>query len=424
MRFLFGSITTLLTATLCFSTLYNKYELKKKNMLAGILMVIGIIILKIFILYIGIPPLNLMSTLCMNFAVIYFLYKCKFKTVLIYSLIFLMIALISDVIGVMLVSAFHHDTITQTLGTTDTVWHRYIWIWILQIFLSRIVSAVIQKNDNIKVKWHEILFYIVLLAFEITFFAMVSTAIQDYMSGKFLIFVMLGFGILDIYIMFILHQISLSRDVEQKINLMQQQEQLHLQMYQKLREKYNSTYAVSHDINRHISSLKALIKSNPNTQAERYLSDLTKETDRLRPIIKNQNAMLEIILNIFSERCEKENIDLNMNVEDFSLDFISDIDITTIFSNLLDNAVEASVDPSNPYRKINIVLKKQMGLIVFRITNLCPVTKNEWSYKKSTKPNHSGIGLSNVQKAVEKYDGVMNVVCENNQFCVSLTFST
>ena len=65
-----------------------------------------------------------------------------------------------------------------------------------------------------------------------------------------------------------------------------------------------------------------------------------------------------------------------------------------------------------------------MGLIVFRITNLYSVTESEGYYKKSTKPNHSGIGLSNVKKAVEKYDGIMNVAYENNQFCVSLTFST
>ncbi len=423
MRFLFGSITTILTAILCFTTLFNKYEIKKKNIIGSILIVIGVIILKICILYVGIPPLNLISTLCMNFAIIYFLYKCKLKTVLIYSMIFLMVALISDVIVVMLVSAFQHDTITQTLGTTDEVWHRYIWIWILQIFLSRIVSVVIQENDNIKVKWYEILFYIVLLAFEIVFFAMVSDAIKDYMSGKFLIFVMLGFVILDIYIMFILHKISISRETEQKVNLMQQQEQLYLQMYQELRKKYNSTYSVSHDINRHISSLKALVESNPNAQAEQYLSDLTKETLRLRPIIKNQNAMLEIILNIFSERCEKENIDLNMNVEDFSLEFMSDMDITTIFSNLLDNAFESSMEPSNICKKINIVLKNQMGLMVFRITNFYSVAENKSYYKKSTKPNHLGIGLSNVQKTVEKYDGVMNIAYENNLFCVSLTFS-
>lgn len=195
-------------------------------------------------------------------------------------------------------------------------------------------------------------------------------------------------------------------------------------MYQELRKKYNTTCEIAHDINRHISSLKALIKLNPNKQAECYLSDLTKDTERLRPVIKNQNAILEIILNTVSERCEKGNISLEMNVEDFPLQFISDIDITTIFSNLFDNAIEACMELSKSQRKIHIVLRMQMGLIVLRITNSSKeIEFKEFHFHHSTKANHYGIGLSNVKKDVEKYDGIFSVQQDKNQFCVSITFS-
>ena len=360
----------------------------------------------------------------MSILIICMFYKCQIKTSLIYSFIFLMLALVSDSLGVLIVSAFYHHTITETLGATDLVWHHHIWNWLLQIFLSRITSLIIRKNDKINARWHEMLFYIFLLLFEVLLFASVSSAIQDYMSGNFLILIMSGFMMLDIYIMYILHKVSLSREAEHKMRLMQQQEQLQLQMYQELRKKYDTSCEIAHDINRHISSLKALINSNPNKQAECYLSDLTKDTERLRPVIKNQNAMLEIILNTVSERCEKVNISLEMNVEDFPLQFISDIDITTIFSNLFDNAIEACMEISKSQRKIHIVLRMQMGLIVLRITNSCKDTESkEFHFHCSTKANHYGIGLSNVKKAVEKYDGVFSVNQDKNQFCVSITFS-
>lgn len=195
-------------------------------------------------------------------------YKCQIRTTLIYSFIFLMIALASDSLGVLIVSAFYQNTITETLGATDLVWHHYIWDWLLQIFLSRITSLIIHKKDNINAKWHEMLFYVFLFLFEVLLFAYVSSAIQDYMSGRFLILIMSGFMMLDIYIMYILHKVSLSREAEHKMRLMQQQEQLQLQMYQELRKKYDTSCEIAHDINRHISSLKALINSNPNKQAE------------------------------------------------------------------------------------------------------------------------------------------------------------
>ncbi len=167
-----------------------------------------------------------------------------------------------------------------------------------------------------------------------------------------------------------------------------------------------------------------MIASNPNNQAERYLTDLSNETARLCPTVKNQNAMLEIILNTVLEKCEKNNIFLEMIAEDFPMQFISDIDITTIFSNLFDNAVDACMELSKSQRKIHFVLKMQMGLIVIRITNSCKDTDtNEFCLHHSTKANHSGIGLSNVKKAVEKYDGVFSIKQEENQFCVSVTFN-
>ena len=52
------------------------------------------------------------------------------------------------------------------------------------------------------------------------------------MSGQFLIIMMSGFLILDVYIIYILNKVSSSREAEQRISLMQQQEILHLQMYQ------------------------------------------------------------------------------------------------------------------------------------------------------------------------------------------------
>lgn len=415
MQFALDCFTTVLNAVLCFSLLHNKYKTNDINPAARIAIIACIMGGKIGVVFFQIPPLNLITTWILCFSVIYINYKCLLKGALIYSLIFLIMSLVADALGVLIVSAFYNHAITETLGGgIAIIWYRHLLNWIIQIFLTRITASIIRKDNNIQIKWHELTFYIILLLFEIIFFACVSTAIQDYMSGQFLIFVMSGFIILDIYIMYMLHKISLARENEQKINLMQQQEQLQLQMYRELQEKYNTTREISHDINRHINSLKALIADKPIEKAEHYISDLIKETERLKPFIKNQNAMLEIILNTISDRCEKEHILLEMNIEDFKMDFISDMDITTIFSNLFDNAIEACMEIPISERNIHVVIRKQIGLIVFRITNPC---------KNTTKMNHSGIGLSNVKKAVKKYEGIINISHEENQFCVSVTFN-
>lgn len=424
MQFVLDCVTTLLIAVLCFFMLFQKYEIKKDRLILRITGIFGIIAVKIGIILLKIAPLNLFMSLIMCFAVIKLLYKCKTRTALLYSFIYDSMTMITDAFGVLLVSKFYGNTITETLGATDLVWHHHIWNWIMLLFLSRIISLVIQKNDNINIRWYEFIFYIFLLLYEVIFFASVSSAIQDYMSGNFLIFLMLGFMILNLCVMVILNRISSAKESEQRLRLMQQQEELQHQMYQELQKKYAETCKIAHDINRHVSSLKALIETNDcSDKAQKYLSELTEESNRLYPTIKNQNPMLEIILNTTKAKCLSYNIDFSMSIEDFEMPFISDMDMTTIFSNLLDNAIEACREIAKSRRKIRMIMRAQMGLIVIKITNPCAdFNISDIKFGRSTKKNHSGIGLSNVRKAVEKYEGIMNVENEKFMFSVTITF--
>ena len=424
MQYALDCFTTVITTLVCFFMLFKKYEIKKDHLILRISSVVLILLIKCFAILLGIPPLNLLTSCLLCVSVVWVTYKCSVKTTIIYSLLLVMIAFVSDVLGIIIVSGFYDNTITETMGTTDLVWHHHIWNWIFQIVLSRITALFIKQNHNIRTRWYEMTFYIFLLSFEVSIFIAISYAVQDYMSGQFLILVMSGFMILDICFIFILQKISSLRDTEQRLRLMEQQETLQLQMYRELNKKYKKAREIAHDINRHISSLESLISYEHYKQAEQYFFDLTKATERLNPIIKNQNSILAIILNTVSERCEKENIELKLNVEDFSLDFISDIDMTTIFSNLFDNAIEACMELSRTQRYINFVLKKQIGLIVVNITNSCEVKSDNGSIlNHSTKANHSGIGLLNVRKAVNKYNGVFSAQYEENSFCATATFS-
>ena len=111
-----------------------------------------------------------------------------------------------------------------------------------------------------------------------------------------------------------------------------------------------------------------------------------------------------------------------MGIEDFSMKFISDMDIITIFSNLLDNVVDACMEIENAPKMIQIVFCQNMELIALCITNSRIYTEMELPQKwHSTKKNHTGIELSNVQKTVEKYEGVVSVKTKQEIFQVYVT---
>lgn len=297
------------------------------------------------------------------------------------------------------------------------------------LFLSRIISLVIRKNDNINVRWYEFIFYFFLLLYEVIFFASVSSAIQDYMSGNFLIFIMIGFMILDVCVMVILNRISSARESEQKLCLMQQQENLQLQMYQELQKKYTETCKVAHDINRHVSSLKALMETDDSSdKAQKYLSELAEESNRLYPSIKNLNPMLEIILNTTNAKCLSNNIEFSMSIEDFEMSFISDMDITTIFSNLLDNAIDACREIDKSRRKIRIIMRAQMGLIQKNYsTDTLPIKKkvnkgekNQYLISNSHEPIIPESDFNKVQHILKERESVFYKESQNKSVFSSI----
>lgn len=104
------------------------------------------------------------------------------------------------------------------------------------------------------------------------------------------------------------------------------------------------------------------------------------------------------------------------------MEFLSDMDTTTIFSNLLDNAIDACMELDRSVKRIEVVLCQKMGLLALRMTNTCQaaadLSPRQWH---STKKDHMGIGLSNVRKTVEKYHGVVSVRTKEELFQVSVT---
>lgn len=132
--------------------------------------------------------------------------------------------------------------------------------------------------------------------------------------------------------------------------------------------------------------------------------------------------MLIVIINHALFKVEQSKTRLILHIEEMDLSFISDIDLTTIFANFLDNAIEACRTLSNEKREIQFYIEQKMGFYLFHISNsyesIQPITHKKY---KSMKNGHAGIGLSNVKQAVNKYQGIFDIDTSDHTFTVSIT---
>nr|WP_265588795.1 ATP-binding protein [Terrisporobacter petrolearius] len=132
------------------------------------------------------------------------------------------------------------------------------------------------------------------------------------------------------------------------------------------------------------------------------------------------NRILNIILNDKYQIIKNTNIDFDCKIGEIDLGFIREIDITTIFANLLDNSIEAAKKvEDNSYIKFHV--NKFNDFIVINIVNSMkekPIMKNKKI--KSTKINHDGLGLENIRKTLEKYDGSLVIDFNEDEFKVNI----
>ncbi|MEE0913765.1 MAG: GHKL domain-containing protein [Ruminococcus sp.] len=91
--------------------------------------------------------------------------------------------------------------------------------------------------------------------------------------------------------------------------------------------------------------------------------------------------------------------------------------------NALDNAIEACRQVKKHNKVVKIKIQENANTVHICISN--PVDKpvkivnNRISTTKADKINH-GLGLYSINKSVEKYNGSVNIECDNNVFSINI----
>lgn len=257
------------------------------------------------------------------------------------------------------------------------------------------------------------LFYVITLLM----YTGVSVSTQDTI---FLVINIASIIALNIFITNIFQSISKNNEIKQQLALYEQQSKMIYSYYNSLEAKYNSSRKIIHDIKNHIQTLEHLYKINEEEKVNIYSSNLNDIFKGLEQKYYTENKVLNIIINDKLEKAKGFNIDIDCKIGDINIEKIEDIDLTTIFSNLLDNAID-EVKKFEKDKKITLKVDSFNDFIVINISNRLKSTPiiNKTEFR-TTKKNHQGLGLKNVKMAIEKYEGTLRVEFDEEYFKVNI----
>ncbi|MEG0050544.1 MAG: GHKL domain-containing protein [Terrisporobacter sp.] len=291
----------------------------------------------------------------------------------------------------------------------------YVFIMLFANFINR------RKGKNVNKK--QSLSFLVIPIFSVVYIMTLISLLQLYAGFEESILLIVNIVlilILNIYVTYIFDAISKNNILQNEVSLYHQQSTLQHKYYDNLESKYMRSRKLIHDIRNHIQSIEGLYEIKDNETAKEYTNDIHMMLNELNQKYYTSSRVLNVILNDKFQSIRNANINLDYKIGEINLDFMREIDITTIFANLLDNSIESAMKVDKD-RFIKFHVNKFNDFVIINIINSIkdkPIMKNKRI--QSTKENHEGLGLENIKKTLEKYEGTMVIDYNDVEFKVNI----
>lgn len=194
-----------------------------------------------------------------------------------------------------------------------------------------------------------------------------------------------------------------------------QQQYLYYQDKQKEEERVRSLY---HDMKNHLLVLQAQMKKSGD--AQQSIQELQDKIEGYETFQHTGNELLDVIIQDKAKKAQERDIDFSAVLHFEDGGFIEPLDISTIFGNALDNALEASMKLPQEERVVTAKADRirNMLSIVFENHTIGEIDKTN----KSTKEDKflHGFGIRNIKKAVGKYGGQCSIKVEKGMFSLKI----
>ena len=191
--------------------------------------------------------------------------------------------------------------------------------------------------------------------------------------------------------------------------------------YQLSRETIDLVDRKYHDLKHQILLLKSEAGSE---SAAGNLEKMEKEIRIYETQIRTGCRVLDAVLTVKTLYCQSNGIELKCMADGTLLDFMEDMEISALFGNMLDNAIECVEQlQEKEKRRIRLEVCAQKQFVKIRTENYCdeklafrdgmPVTS------KKDRQLH-GYGMKSMRKTVEKYGGTVRAEQEEDRFILMI----
>lgn len=199
-----------------------------------------------------------------------------------------------------------------------------------------------------------------------------------------------------------------SSHMSREIALLERKEQLLSQYTKEAKQRYEGTRAFRHDIKNHVSVLKGLMGRQDMERALNYIKDMEGQVQNLSFPCTTNHPVADVLLENKLGLARSCGIETKCSLILPYPCFVGDMDLCTILSNAVDNAInylrEMEADEHKKY--IRIGGSRQGDFFMLEVEN------SFWGEKRISQ----GTGLKNIKAAAKRYHGAVETEIREDCF--------
>lgn len=190
-----------------------------------------------------------------------------------------------------------------------------------------------------------------------------------------------------------------------------------------IRTLHQSIRRLKHDMKNHLMIIGSYINGKDYDSAKEYTSEILDKLNAVHSYIETGNSLLNHIVNEKFEAARRKGILVKAEIETLSFEKMKSMDFSSMLTNILDNAIEASEKENDVKKEIIINIFKKCGYEIVCVKNRIGksvLQQNPQLLSSKEESEKHGMGISQTKEIAEKYQGICDFHEEEGFFCASV----
>lgn len=190
--------------------------------------------------------------------------------------------------------------------------------------------------------------------------------------------------------------------------------------YEMSRDGITSLQIKCHDLKHQIAAMRDHMGKD---NFDKYVSKLEDSIIEYGTVIECGNETINTVLTEKNILCITSGVKFSYLIDGHLFDFMTEMELFSLFGNVLDNALESCSKISEPEKRfISLKALPQRGMVMLHVENYYEDDVNlvDGLPQTTKEGTGHGFGLRSVQQIADKYQGVLSIQPEGNVFKVTV----